>query len=260
MKKVKIYQDELHQTPYCWNGYIFDQLLKQYIKDNMFPNVATIGEMQNYIIDYIKKAKNESKNKERISRNTFRNWRTDGSNGPKSDYIKYLLDELFSNVYFLRKPCTKAKKEKLFEVYSLAWCFHYECALLTEAEDALYDFIEQVKQEDFHEAHYVGEILQEGKEYDELMKEYSEDIYLGKLLDLFWEGYHQILIEAELENTLYGTIEYGRVVKFEWDGEILTRLDESSFQEKYKDVLLKRQEYLEGFADNLRTLFLGDDL
>ena len=53
---------------------------------------------------------------------------------------------------------------------------------------------------------------------------------------------------------------YDRTIKFEWDGERLIQLEETVFQEKYKDVLLQRQEYLEGFGNNLRTLFLGDDL
>ena len=221
MNKVKIYQDELHQTPYCWNGYIFDQLLKQSIKDNMFPNVATIGEMQNYVTDYIKKAKKEEKTKERISRNTFHNWRADGSTGPRSEHLKYFLDEMFSNVYFLRKPCTKSKKEKLFEVYSVLWCYHYEAPLLTEAENFLCDFIEQVKQEDFHGKYCVNGMLQKNDQYDTLLKEFSEDRYLCDLLDLFWDGYHQILIDAGLEDKLYGVIYYGRVVKFEWVTKLL---------------------------------------
>lgn len=262
MKKVELcYKDDLH-PPFChWNGYLFDQLLKDCAKNNLFPNVAKIGEIQEYINDYIKKEENKKQEKENISRNTFHQWRTDGGIGPNSDYTKFLLDRLFSNIRFLRRPCTKAKKEKLFEVYNLAWLFHYECPLLVEAEVYLYDFIEQVEQESFNKK-YVAEILNEmhNEEYDDYIKEYPEDLYLCELLTLFWEGYHQILIDAGIEDTLYGVLYNEEILPVECQEESYQVLDDNFFREKYKDVLLQRQQYLEGFADNLRTLFLGEDL
>ena len=80
------------------------------------------------------------------------------------------------------------------------------------------------------------------------------------MLDVFWDGYHQILVDAGLENKLHGILYEGNLCKCELVDETLVILDEQEFQETYKDVLQKRQSYLEDFSNNLRTLFLGKDL
>lgn len=261
--------DEFHQPPFHWNSFLFKQLLKKAGKGNMFPNVGTQEELEKYINDYIKKAKEDTKKTneeekkkgdEKISRNTFHRWCQKGNSGPRSAYTVAFLDKIFSNVYFMHRPCTKANKTKLFEVYSLAWCCHYEFPLLTQGEDFLESLLETIE-EDFREK-YASEILERthGKEYDTMMEEYPENHYLYELLKAFWKGYHKILVDAHLENKLYGVMQNETLQKYEWVDETAILLEEHEFQEKYKDVLLQRQYYLENFADNLRMLFLGEDL
>lgn len=260
----------LHPQKYHWNGFLFGNLMEDSAKKGVFPNVKTKGEMENYINQYIKNAQskyndgnNENKN---ISRDMFHRWSKDGNAGPRDKYTISLIDEMFPNTYFLRKPCSKAMKKTLFEIYNLAWLYHYECALLTEGEEALKELIDTVKKEKLREEEHkksdASDALENlhGKQYDNVIKPYSEEIYLLQLLDVFWEGYHQILIDAGLEGKLHGIFWDGQFYRCELVDETLVILDEQEFQETYKDVLQKRQFYLEGFADNLRTLFLGKDL
>lgn len=262
------FMGELHQPSVQWNPFIFGQLLKDAIKSNMFPNVGTQGELEEYINNYIKDAKKKTKNnkeqeetkEKKISRNTFHRWRQEGDSGPRSAYTAACLDNVFSNVYFMHRPCTKANKTKLFEVYSLAWCCHYEFPLLTQGEDFLESLLKTIQEE--FEGKYAVEILAgiHGNEYDTMMEGYPENRYLYELLKAFWKGYHKILVDADLENKLYGVMQNGILKKYKRVDETLILLEEHDFQEKYKNVLLQRQYYLEGFADNLRTLFLGEDL
>lgn len=258
---------ELHQLPFHWNPFIFDQLLKVAGKSNMFPDVGTQGELEEYINNYIKDAKKKAeedkkkeKKDEKISRNTFHRWRQEGDSGPRSAYTAAFLDNVFSNVYFMHRPFTKANKRRLFEVYSLAWCCHYELPLLTQGEVLLESLLKTI-QKDFDEKYSAkGFMGIHGNEYDTRIKGLPENNYLSELLKAFWEGYHKILVDADLENTLYGVMQNGILQKYERVDEKAIPLEEHDFQEKYKDVLLQRQYYLEDFANNLRTLFLGEDL
>ena len=251
--------DELYRLAYDWNGFIFDEVLKYCAKCRMFPQATNIGYVQTHIKERIKKRTGDDTE---ISRDTFNRWRKDGAKGPRNPETILLLDTLISEVHFLHRACDKEDKELLHQLYVLAWSFQYKLPLAIEGDEFLYLYIQHLKQEFFHEnlhENMMEREKHEGVEYDLVIKDSHEEMYMCALLDAFYHEYHGILTEDEITN--FHAVEYrGDMILTVECEDKLYFVEWDDFLEQFKDTLRKRQVCLEKFGDKLRKLFLGGDM
>ena len=251
--------DELYRLAYDWNGFIFDAVLKYCAKCRMFTDATNIGDVQTHIKEQIKERTGDDTE---ISRDTFNRWRKDGSKGPKNLETILLLDTLISDVHFLHRPCDKENKELLHQLYVFAWSFHYKLPLAMEGDEFLYLYIQDLKQEYFHENLYENMKEREkykGAEFDSAIKDSQEEMYMCALLDDFYSEYHGILTEDKITN--FHAVEYrgDTVLTVEYEDKLYF-VAWDIFLQQFKDTLRKRVVCLEKFGDRLRKLFLGGDM
>lgn len=223
----------IQQLEYEWNGYLFDILIKIYAKYGIIPGVSGIVAVETYIAKFIQEEKKEDT---QISRNTFHIWRKDGA--PKNSETILLIDKLFPDTRIFHRPFDKKGKEELFGIYELACWFQYQWPLAMEGDEFLQKCIHEAK---------------------EKLKSKDPEEYSCRLLDAFYDEYHYgILVENGI--TWIHLIGYNEemVLVIENEGKYF-EIGNDDILKNMEEILRKRQECLEAFGDNLRTLFLGDD-
>ncbi len=271
--ETKIPFNEMTEMKYDWNGFLFKSTMEYCLENKIFPEVVNIGELRNYISEYLYKNTGTG-----IGKSTFYRWQEDNEKnnkkednkkeenkkennkkGPGNSHVISLLDRLVPNLRFLYRPFDVKEKEVLHDVYIKAWEFQYEIPLAIEGDEILREYIDYIKKEYFHEELYQKIKQLKGEAYDNAIKNGYSDLYACRLLDVFYEEYHQILIQNNITQ-FHAVIDKESLVLIEEQEGKFYFIDWDDFKEEHKEVLKQRQECLEAFADDLRTILLGTDI